>query len=116
MLRSLMSHVITRAGHQVCAATDGRHALELLQATPDIVVTDIEMPFVDGIELVTHIRKTHPDLPVMVLSGGNPVLLRKAALAGANVCLTKPVDMALFVARLEQLLAQASGVAEPLEP
>ncbi|HSG48252.1 MAG TPA: ATP-binding protein, partial [Longimicrobiales bacterium] len=63
---------LTRQGYEVEAASDGREALRVLEALPqpvDIVVTDMVLPGMDGLELVRALRKTMPDIRVLVISG-----------------------------------------------
>jgi DNA-binding NtrC family response regulator len=69
-LRSLVGTVLSRAGHDVIAAADGEEALGLLsEKLPDLVVTDLSMPRMDGVRLVEEVRKRDPLLPLIVLTG-----------------------------------------------
>lgn len=110
VLRYLICDAIVQSGHQVREVIDGRSALDLLPTfQPDLLVTDIEMPLLTGIELVTAIRQTRPYLPIVVLSGGDAALLEQAKQAGADVCLGKPVDIGLFIRKVQRLLSDAGS-------
>lgn len=93
--RAAAKRALTGAGHTVEEAADGRRALKSLKsAQPDVVVTDIIMPDSDGIELIAALRKAHPGLRVLAVSGrGNmgPLdLLKMASVVGADATLSKP--------------------------
>jgi len=69
-LRSLVGAVLSRAGHDIIAAADGEEALRLLgEKSPDLLVTDLNMPRMDGSRLVEEVRKRDPMLPLIVLTG-----------------------------------------------
>jgi two-component system cell cycle sensor histidine kinase/response regulator CckA len=70
--RSSMQRVLERQGYQVVVAADGIEALRLLQETHvavDLLVTDVQMPGMAGDALVSQIRRSWPDLPVLFVSG-----------------------------------------------
>ncbi len=69
-MRIALYEALQRLGHEVAVAENGRMALEKIAANPpDLVVTDIKMPEMDGIELLGRIRAEQPDLPVVVITG-----------------------------------------------
>lgn len=84
------------AGYDVTTARDGREAARLIDGrTFDLVITDLLMPQVDGIELLTHVKATRPGLPVIAVSGGadyfgDSNLLEVAVKMGARFTLVKP--------------------------
>lgn len=67
-LRFLMRKLLERNGHTVVEASHGGHAMVVLEEDSGIqvVITDLEMPRVDGYELVAHLRKHRPGIPVIV--------------------------------------------------
>jgi CheY-like chemotaxis protein len=70
--RAAMHRVLERQGYQVIVAADGFEALRLLQDTHiavDLLVTDVQMPGMPGDALVSRIRSSWPDLPVLFVSG-----------------------------------------------
>ncbi|MBI4637739.1 MAG: sigma-54-dependent Fis family transcriptional regulator [Candidatus Rokubacteria bacterium] len=64
------ARILGRAGYDCLTATDGNRALRLLESDrPDVVLTDLKMPGVGGMELLRHARELDPDLPVIVITG-----------------------------------------------
>lgn len=95
LVRETVRIALQRAGHQVTEAADGQKALELLASGKiDLVISDIIMPEVDGIGLILAMRKRHPNLRVIAMSGGgrtrNMDFLRMAKSLGAHSALPKP--------------------------
>jgi len=103
-----LSLILTRAGYQVTTATSGRKGLELLSHDNfDLVLTDITMPELDGIEAIRRIRSDHPDLRIIAMSAGGQIdkadFLHMAEALGADRVLEKPV-------RSERLLELVGSV------
>ncbi len=68
-LRNL-EHVLAKEGYEITATLSGRHALELVDARPfDLVLTDLKMDKVDGMQLLQHCKARHPDLEVIMITG-----------------------------------------------
>ena len=91
----VLRKILEAAGHTVTDAPDGRVALAHYEGKPaDLVITDIFMPGMDGIEFLVHIRKTFPEARVLAMSGGGLLsrdqALSDAALLGADQILQKP--------------------------
>jgi CheY-like chemotaxis protein len=86
--RSLILHVLVELGYQVTAARDGKEALELLRERgADLVLTDLDMPVVGGVELIRRLRSSEiwGKLPILVLSTrGSEADRRRALEAGAD--------------------------------
>lgn len=97
-----------RAGCDVVLAEDGRAAVERLAGLrPDVVVTDIEMPGLDGLELLAELRRTDPFVPVIVMTAHVSVEYAVSALrAQADEFLTKPLDNARLVESVLRLVAE----------
>ncbi|MFM5930063.1 MAG: ATP-binding protein [Novosphingobium sp.] len=78
-VRAVAERALTRAGYTVTAASDGEEGLELVQAGGgfDIVVSDVVMPVMDGPAMAKAIRKLHPAMPVLFMSGYAEEQLRK---------------------------------------
>jgi ATP-dependent Lon protease len=107
--RELFCEVLTSAGYAVRAASDGLNAIRHMEETKfDVVLTDISMPQMDGLELLTVIRDRWPDSRVVVHS--NLLTWRVARLArveGAYACLSKSDN----TAQLLKTIASASLAA-----
>jgi two-component system response regulator AtoC len=106
-VRFTLSEVITDQGHEVIAVESGRAALERIDDV-DAVVTDLSMPEMDGLELLSAIRRARPELPVVILTAhGSERAAVKAMKEGAHDYLTKPFDvdeLALVVDRALDLV------------
>lgn len=93
--RQLLSLVFQADGHTIRTATNGREALELLYGEPaDIVISDVRMPDIDGIEMLRAIREKMPDLGVVFMTAFASVeTAREAFKLGADDFVTKPFDV-----------------------
>lgn len=92
--------------------SDGKEAQDIFsEFMPDIVLTDVIMPGVDGIELLLSLRSINPEIRVIVMSGGNSgyadTYLHMANKLGANVILNKPFDLSELLAQVKMLESAA---------
>ncbi len=94
LYRRALERILVRAGHQVATARDAMAALSLVSSQPtDLVLADIRMPGINGLELVRQIHEIAPDLPCIVITGhGSPESSVEALKAGAYWYLEKPFD------------------------
>ena len=77
-LRNLLTLPLTRADHEVTEARDSQEALRLFpEVRPDLVITDLIMPEMDGIDLLTQLRDRDTKTAVIVISGGGRVATEK---------------------------------------
>ena len=93
-MRRLLSEALRRGGICVLEAKSGREALKLTQtAVPHFVVTDLDMPDVDGLELCRRLRQlaATSNVPIVVVSGAAAAMKDHATAAGCDVVLAKPV-------------------------
>jgi CheY-like chemotaxis protein len=98
----LLTDMLEDEGHTVVSAYNGRIALELVaHQQPDLIISDVMMPFVDGIQLCRRLREEHDakSLPVILMSAALPPDLSSC---GANAFLGKPFD----IDRFEDLIAK----------
>ncbi|NNE93873.1 MAG: response regulator [Verrucomicrobiales bacterium] len=106
--RLLLKRLFHRVGYATHEAGDGVEALDLLTvgACPDLILLDVEMPEMDGIEATRRLRDEHGmDVPIIVASGNPSDEMRKAALAaGADLFLTKPFDFPGLLKVIAKLL------------
>ncbi len=92
-VRFALTEVLRDRGYCVIAACSGAEALTALDGV-DVVVTDLTMPGMDGLELVTQIAARAPKLPVILLTAhGSEQMVRIASSRGACGCLSKPFDI-----------------------
>lgn len=105
-VREILRRLLGRVGHTVYEAADGKTALRMYAGNPtDLVITDIFMPEMDGIEFLIRVREAFPEARVIALSGGSYIgkqeVLRDATQLGAVGVLEKPfsVDECLELVR-----------------
>ncbi|MGF1507161.1 MAG: response regulator [Chloroflexi bacterium] len=101
----LVSVILMRAGIESSVARDGEEAWDLIvRQPPDLVITDLLMPALNGFELIERIREHYPVLPVIVLSAlGEKYEINRALEAGATLYLVKPIKPADLIAALQQV-------------
>lgn len=89
-----LSSTLSGMGYEIIEAEDGEAGLRLVRTEhPDLVITDFQMPGIDGLEVLSKIRKLYISLPVILLTGfGDVVLTIKSIQLGAFDFLEKPVD------------------------
>lgn len=95
-------------GHSITAISDSREALEILEADPDIfdlLITDISMPDIDGIDLVVGVLAKRPGLPVVMMSGLSDELKRAETLRQASGVRIVAKPLSLEQVRAEVLAA-----------
>jgi CheY-like chemotaxis protein len=109
-LRGIIHRFLERSGFSVVAAGNGREALVRLETQRvDLMLTDLMMPEISGIELIQTVRQTSPLLPIIAMSADadlrNDRSLELAAQAGAQVVLEKPFAMNRLIREIQRLLA-----------
>ena len=107
--RDMLSRRLVRVGHQAPTAADGREALDVVgRDPPDLILLDIMMPGLDGIEVLIRLRETYSAaaLPVIMVTArdGTESVVESLRL-GANDYVTKPIDFPVLLARVEGQLA-----------
>jgi len=93
-IRRVLAAMLKRDGYDVTAAEDGEQALAAMNRAPvDVVVTDLVMPRMGGLDLLRHVASAHPDVPViMITAHGTVDTAVEAMKAGAFDYITKPFD------------------------
>jgi DNA-binding NtrC family response regulator len=109
-LRAAVARYLRLHGHDVIEAGNGAEALRLTaDESLDLVITDINMPEMDGIEVILALAQRNPGLPVIAMSGGGRMpkdtLLMSAELLGAVTTLAKPFELA----HLSEMVEAAIG-------
>lgn len=105
--RDLLCKLLKLSGYQVSAASDGESGYAAAVAnTPDLIITDINMPKIDGIEFVKRVRldRVLGKVPIMVVTAYGPSVTHDAQRAGADATLDKPFDFDNFLHTVRSLL------------
>ena len=114
-VRELLKDALKLAGFDTHVANDGMSALTALRSfTPDIMIIDINMPLMDGFELVERLRKNGNEVPVLMLSArADRVDVTRGLTLGADDYVVKPFGLEELVLRLKAILrrSQISGMA-----
>jgi two-component system, cell cycle response regulator CpdR len=105
-LRGFLARALERAGYEVVACADGEEAAAVLDQEWDLLLTDIVMPGMDGIEVARQAAALHPDLRIMFITGFAAVALTAGEQAppGAKV-LSKPIHLREIVSEVERMIA-----------
>lgn len=92
-------------GYKVIAASDGMEGMKKLDAGGyDLVITDIVMPFISGVGVVTTLKEKMPHIPIIAMTGYGKEPEAAAIEKKADVVLTKPIKMAILKDTIEKLL------------
>ncbi len=109
ILREVIAQMLEDAGHEVHLASSGAEALRAMNGTVfDAMVTDIVMPRMDGLELITHVRRQHPQVGIVAMSADSDNFSTNDGLAvagrlGARVVLSKPFPRESLLRAIEVL-------------
>lgn len=106
-MRELVHLYLTREGFTVFTASDGREGLYLATAErPDLIITDINMPHINGLELVRQLRSQpeFKDLPILVFTAFGFVERDNAISAGATRAIDKPMDFESLINDVNEML------------
>lgn len=101
-----ISAKLKNEGFEVVGVGDGREALKILENfTPDIIITDIMMPYISGLELISIVKAGNTKIPIIVLSGlGQENTVMEAFQLGADDFITKPFNPNELFVRVKRLL------------
>ena len=101
--RETTRKILAGKGFDTILAENGEQAVEKLGENPDVVILDIRMPGMDGHQVLERIRETHPELPVIMLTGhGDKASAQEALAQGASDYLAKPCDIDLLADRIRE--------------
>ncbi len=117
-MRELLANWFQRVGYRTAVARDGRELIALLdeiaeQGTlPDLVISDVRMPGMDGLSALARIHARFPEVPVVLITSfGDRTTHRRARELGAAAVLDKPFDLRELVDTVESLLSVSSSAA-----
>lgn len=109
-VRTALRRILEADGHRVEEADDGREAMHILdEGRSDLVIADVYMPVMDGIEFLIRLVDRHPSIPVIAMSGGAYApagfVLRDARRLGAAATLEKPLVMDQVIGEVRRVIA-----------
>ncbi len=109
LVRDMLTQMLERASHQVITAANGEEAIEALKnSNPDIMITDIIMPKMSGITLISEVKNRHPKMEIIAISGGGRLdptgYLDLSESLGASASFEKPVNKAALLMAIDLLL------------
>ncbi len=108
-MRDMLNLALNGAGFNVSLAEDGKKGLETLDAaSPDVIITDINMPIMDGFEFIENVRKTeqYRSVPILVLTTESAQEMKmRARDAGATGWIVKPFDQTKLINAIRKVAA-----------
>ena len=110
-IRYLFRCLLQQAGHSVIEAADGNEAIERIDHAEviELLITDVLMPNKEGLELIKEVKKRHPKLKIIALSGGGIIgvndCLAFADVFGADKVFPKPISRTELLAAVTELIA-----------
>ena len=107
MMLKTMEFKLIREGYEVITCSDGKEALEkIVLENPDLIISDIEMPFVSGLDIVNKVKiELQLDIPIIILSAvGLEKTVLKAFELGTDDFITKPFSPNELIVRVKRLL------------
>ncbi|MEW6158137.1 MAG: response regulator [Verrucomicrobiota bacterium] len=111
-IRELLESYFKRQGYQVSVAASGNEAVTLANENPlDVIILDIVLPDTDGLELLGNLKTTHPNLPVIIMTGigFDEELLQEARLKGAAGYVSKTLPLEQLLMEVHRILKQKSS-------
>lgn len=110
MLKTIQMR-LQKEGYEVVVACDGRDAMKkIAEATPDLLITDIMMPYASGLELLGAVKSSEKKIPVIILSSmGQEDIVLEAFKLGVDDYLSKPFSLPELSIRVKRLLIRNQG-------
>lgn len=107
----LIEMQLLKDNHQILTSTDGREAVDIIKnELPDLVISDIMMPFMSGLELLEIIKAENKKIPVILVSALDDVEVVQTAIGmGADDFIIKPVKMDELALRIHRVMANATA-------
>ena len=114
--RATTAKILNRRGFETMLAESGQQALEKIELAPDVVILDIKMPGMDGLEALRGIRERSPQTPVVMLTGhGSEGAAQEALQEGAFDFLNKPCDIELLAHKIHEAFLHGGGELQEWE-
>ncbi len=105
----LLEIVLVSAGYEPLVASTAEQALALASRQPDLVILDVNLPDLDGIECCRRLRRLDPHVPVLFLTAATAARRAEAMAAGGNGFLQKPFEIEELLETIARLLAERSA-------
>jgi len=108
-MREMVKQLLLNEGYHVLEASNGKHAMEFLKnESPELVITDIIMEEMDGVEIILEIRENYPDIKIIAMSGGSKIssedYLDSASDLGADRIFNKPFALSDMLNAIKELI------------
>ncbi len=113
-LRKLFAHVLLKNGYSIREVSNGKDALAAIDEEYfDLIISDIMMPLMDGYELVSHLRSSGNNTPILMITAKDAFDdMRRGFLSGTDDYMIKPVNVNEMVLRVKALLRRARMISE----
>jgi CheY-like chemotaxis protein len=117
VVRVKTSRVLVKQEYRVVLAEDGMDAVKRMgDAMPDVLITDVEMPGMDGFELTRHVRSNPASarMPIIMITSSDEKHRAEALAAGVTVLMGKPYEEDALIAQIQAALAGSAATAPEL--
>ncbi len=110
---SIIRDILVEDGYEVMVAGNGREALGVVQKTvPDLIITDINMPCMSGLDLLREVKNLHPQIQFIIMTAfGELETYLKAMNNGAFDYITKPLNIEMLKIMVAKILGQERSIA-----
>ena len=117
VLRMTFKHLLEGQGYKIWLAENGNEGLQVFkEKQPDLVITDMVMPEVDGFQTIQSLRELDPDLPIIAMSAFiEPSQMDRPLDSGAFCYVTKPVEMSVLYELIRAILLPAPDLGSQSE-
>ena len=110
-MREMVKQLLLNEGYHVLEASNGKHAMEFLKnESPELVITDIIMEEMDGVEIILEIRENYPDIKIIAMSGGSKIssedYLESTSDLGADRIFNKPFALSDMLNAIKELIEE----------
>lgn len=114
VLRMTFKYLLEEEGYCVCEASNGREGLDIFSRThPDLVITDMLMPELDGFETIKRIRAIAPDVPIIAMSAAfDERAMKRPMEDGPYCCVRKPIDKFVLFDIVKAIIEPEPSVAD----
>jgi YesN/AraC family two-component response regulator len=105
MMRKFIRNIFSNEEYEIEEAENGSEGLQIARKHDiDLVITDIIMPVMEGLELIMHLKRDFPEIKIIAISGGKPYYLYMAKKLGINNIFTKPLNLHQFLSTVKKLI------------